>query len=208
MDQTANLFDASKHGVPSHFSEALRGRIKRLILEDLSAAEVKLPTYMKLLARYIAPLGVGEDWLSKLRHQTMASMLSGQSEPRYPFWACLFLYLTKKHGPSCLGGERSSYAALGEALAGFAGVQDAPPEMTTSKGSEEVTLIQVYDAHYARMTLSRVSQEASTDPIRLEIRQSLTGVCVLQNELLIGTLRDVHTRRIVQVSFDLEGETA
>ncbi len=91
-------FDPAEYGIDSHYSTIQQEKIRRLMLEDWKAAGVKLPTYMKLVARYIEKTGVPELWLSKLRHQTMDTMLKRIYAPRYEFWACLHLYLTKKYG--------------------------------------------------------------------------------------------------------------
>ena len=49
------VFDPAAHGLLSHYSDRARTRIRRTILEDWQASGIKLPTYMKLLARYIVP---------------------------------------------------------------------------------------------------------------------------------------------------------
>ncbi len=90
-------FDTEALGLDSHYASHQCEKIRRLILEDWKKAGVKLPTYMKLVARYIEKTGVPEEWLVKLRYQTMNRMLE-HVNVRHEFWACLHLYLIKKYG--------------------------------------------------------------------------------------------------------------
>ena len=86
---------------------------------------MKLPTYMKLVARYIEDQAIPGGWLAKLSHQTMDKMLKSISTPRYEFWACLHLYLRKKYGDVPISSHApSDIETLGEALAQFAEVTD------------------------------------------------------------------------------------
>lgn len=117
-------FDPDTYGIMSHYTPKAQQRIRRTILEDWQASRVKLPTYMKLIARYIAPTGVPEDWLAKLSHQTMAKMLKFESAPRHTFWACLHIYITKKYGAVVIDeAVQSASDLLGQAIAQFGTVK-------------------------------------------------------------------------------------
>lgn len=117
-------FDPDTYGIMSHYTPKAQQRIRRTILEDWQASRVKLPTYMKLVARYIAPTGVPEEWLAKLSHQTMAKMIRFESTPRHTFWACLHIYITKKYGAVVIDEAVQSAAdLLGQTISQFGTVQ-------------------------------------------------------------------------------------
>lgn len=203
-------FDASAHGLPSHYGDDLKRKIKRLILEDVQASGVKLPTYMKLLARFIAPLGVPEDWLSKLRHQTMATMLNGTSMPRYPFWACLHLYVIKKYGADCLDQAHDDLAQLGQSLASFADSDAPEADMYDAMFQDAELQINVDEGSaYARVLLKRSvssNEDGRMSALQLPMLQTLEGVAVRQNKTTYFVLRDCRTHKLDQQSYVLQEE--
>jgi hypothetical protein len=115
------------------------------MLEDWNKAGVKLPTYMKLVARSIAPTGVPDAWLAKLIHQTMDKMLKGTATPRYEFWACRHLYLIRKYGADVVADPEPSHIdQLGQALVRFSGFVDAETGCVgtfTLRGQPDIALI-------------------------------------------------------------------
>ncbi|MEM9469449.1 MAG: hypothetical protein AAF988_04740 [Pseudomonadota bacterium] len=121
------MFDTQAHGLYSHYNDTHKQLMRRLMLEDWKKSGVKLPTYMKLVARFIIPLNVPDEWLKKLSHQTMDKMLKRTSTPRYEFWACLHLYLIKKYSLTELRtAEEADIESLGHALSEFADNSRAP----------------------------------------------------------------------------------
>jgi len=120
------IFDATELGLLSHYGSEARFQIKKRMLDDWQASDMKLPTYMKLVARFIEKTGVLEEWLRKLSHQTMAKMLAGTSTPRHEFWTCLHLYLTKKYGPIDIEPSITDADILGQSFTRFARVGRLP----------------------------------------------------------------------------------
>ena len=51
-------FDPTSLGLDRHYTPEQRQLIRRMMLEDWQVMAVKLPTYMKLVARSIAGTGV------------------------------------------------------------------------------------------------------------------------------------------------------
>lgn len=133
-------FDIKPLGGLSHYGENAYALIKRMILDDFERQGVGLPTYMKLVACYIAPMGVPEDWLAKLKHQTMAKMLVGKTVPRYEFWACLHLYLIRQTGSFEIAGQVSALDVFGQALSSFAVLAPLNPEWAGDYKRDEVSL--------------------------------------------------------------------
>lgn len=182
-------FDTTSYGLLSHYSPETQQRIRRLILEDWSAAGVKLPTYMKLLARYIAPTGVSEDWLAKLSHQTMDKMLKSVSTPRYEFWACLHLYIIKKYGDHVLCLDTVSVRGqLGLSLAQFGGAKEAPEAHGYALGEGRRLDIQEASADYAVAHL--VEEVVTQPPFEIEQERVLSGVAIQQNGKILAVVRE------------------
>lgn len=206
-----DAFDPARLGVESHYSPEARLSLRRLILEDWQQSGVKLPTYMKLLARYIAPMGVPEDWLAKLSPQTMRAMLTTDTQPRHIFWACLYLYLTRKSGLVDLGGgPPKALAQLGEALTRFTGASESPndpqsdplgePFALTHEGAT-ITAAPVPDRAYLRLTRRIEIQNA--DPFSEPITHHFEGAAVVQSARLIGMIRDIATLETQPVAYPL-----
>jgi hypothetical protein len=182
-------FDPANLGLLSHYQPDAQNRIRRLMLEDWKAAGVKLPTYMKLVARFIAPTGVTEDWLAKLSHQTMDKMLKSASTPRYEFWACLHLYLIKKYGPLEIGPTLTDADILGQAVTRFGAIGETP-----SPGCYVVERLQLdveasEGKPYAFAQMVEIRQ--ATEPFGVDIERKRQGIAVRQSERLIAILRDI-----------------
>ena len=187
-------FDAAKHGLETHYNESSRQTLQEMILEDWKDVGVKLPTYMKLLARFISPEGVPEEWLSKLRHQTMDTMLKGISTPRYEFWACIHLYLNKKHGYITLGNRISDEDMLGIAFEQFTGVKKAPKAAVYPTHGKELVLIEEEDKAYSLAYAN--APEADSESFSLDVDSPLKGVAIQQKQKITTILRDTMTREM------------
>lgn len=169
-------FDPSAHGLMSHYTPQAQQRIRRTILEDWQTTHVKLPTYMKLLARHIAPAGVPEKWLAKLSHQTMAKMLKFESTPRHEFWACLHLYIMKKYGSVVIDKAMQNPSdLLGRAMVQFGNIQpvSVSGEIEIHYG-ERMTISPSGTQSYA--TVSRVKDVASPPDSEMQIQHKSEGV--------------------------------
>jgi len=193
-----NPFDPAGLGLEAHYTPEQRQLIRRLMLEDWKIVGLKLPTYMKLVARAIAGTGVPEDWLAKLIHQTADKMLKGTSMPRYEFWACLHLYIRRKYGDSGISSQTpSDDALLGEALAKFGATPDGatPPEGIFMIGDDPQTAISFQPkAGYARITqMTRVINEGPFAEDRWVVSH---GVAVSQGQRLFSILRAVKDRSL------------
>lgn len=128
-----SVIDHKALGIDPQYGRAQQHKIRRLILEDWQKAGVKLPTYMKLVARYIEATGVPDIWLARLSHQTMDKMLKGVSTPRYEFWACLHIYLARKYGDVSISATmQTDTDILGRALARFGRPESDNSELTGS----------------------------------------------------------------------------
>ena len=193
-------FDPADFGLESHYSPAQQQTIRRLILEDWKSAGVKLPTYMKLLARFISSTGVPENWLGKLIHQTMDKMLKDASTPRHEFWACLHLYLLKKHGEVDLENPvAADVRHVGQALVRFGQIEDADaasgefyavlsePELALMLGEPE-------GASYRR--LFALSQKVSNEPLSSPVRVFFLGAGVISHNRLIAVFREVGSQAL------------
>ncbi len=90
-------FDPASLGLYSHYHPDHCQRLRKLIFADWRKSGVKLPTYMKLVGRYIERTGVPEEWLAKLSYQTMNRVLRDNIISRHELWACIHLYLMKKY---------------------------------------------------------------------------------------------------------------
>ncbi len=194
-------FEPAKYGLLSHYSPDAQQRIRRLILEDWKAAGVKLPTYMKLLARYIASTGVSEDWLAKLSHQTMDKTLKSISTPRHEFWACLHLYISKKYGQQDIEPNLSDADILGQALARFGGVEDAFNDSGAENAVTGLTIEASPQKPYALAELIETSK--SDEPFGVEIEQHYQGAVIAQGSKLVAILRSVMTRQIKTLEMEL-----
>ena len=202
------VFDPAAHGLLSHYSDTARTRIRRAILEDWQASGIKLPTYMKLLARYIVPTKRGatpvpEDWLAKLSHQTMAKMLAGTSTPRYEFWACLHLYLTKKYDLLDIDPEITDENVLGQSLVRFGRVT-APPDAGhyAVKSDTQIALECAKQGQYALATMTRhLNPKADQNAfLTIPTQSKAKGVAIAQSKepdaSIHLVLRDILTREI------------
>ncbi|MCK0067817.1 hypothetical protein [Kordiimonas laminariae] len=194
-------FDPIKLGLLSHYSQDAQQRIKRLILEDWKAAGVKLPTYMKLLARHIAPMGVSEDWLAKLSHQTMNKMLKSISTPRHEFWACLHLYIIKKYGPQDIAPELSDVDILGQSLVRFGDIKEAPPSLKTSIKGKELIINAQGGKSYALASMTETYK--SNEAFAVEVTYKAQGAAVIQNNQIKAILRNEMTRQISMLEIDV-----
>ena len=203
MDTEAH-FDAARLGLETHYGPEMRRRIQRLMLEDWQKAGVKLPTYMKLVARSIAPAGVPEAWLGKLIHQTMDKMLKGTATPRYEFWACLHLYLIRKYGPEIVADpEPDEIAQLGQALVRFASFEEAETGCAgtfTLRRQPNVTLtLQPAEENGFFRIRARIAQP-STQTFGETVTQTKVGAGTRSAERIIGVLRDVASHKLSTVA--------
>lgn len=182
-------FDPASLGLLSHYPPDAQHRIRRLMLEDWKASGVKLPTYMKLVARFIAPTGVTEDWLAKLSHQTMDKMLKSASTPRYEFWACLHLYLTKKYGPLEISPTLTDADILGQAVTRFGAIGETPSSGCFVVERLKLDVEASEGKPYAFAQMVEIRQV--TEPFGVDIERKRQGIAVRQSERLIAILRDI-----------------
>ncbi len=188
-------FDPAGLGLESHYTASQQQRIKRLILEDWKKAQCKLPTYMKLLARYIIPIGIPDDWLKKLSHQTMSKMLTGQSTPRHAFWACLHLYLIKKHGDVGLTSQGpGDIALLGQAMVRFGNTKDASSLNGSYHLNNHTAMALQAIGGFTRLAV--IERFHSDEPLSEPVYTVYQGAGLNQDEQLIGLLRDVGTYQV------------
>ncbi len=188
-------FDASAYGLESHYNEQAQAKLKRLMLEDWKDAGVKLPTYMKLVARYISSDGVPEEYLSKLRHQTMDNMLKGAVKPRYEFWACLHLYLNKKYGVVDMG-RLSEDDIFGASFVRYGSAQSAPNSGQYQIGDMVLDITTVEGKAFAYASVPQGEANKTLDDFTLDIEHPLKGVAIRQDEKTLFILRDVMTQAI------------
>lgn len=159
-----NDFDPQQAGLLSHYGEEARFQIKKRMCDDWRATDIKLPTYMNLVARFIEKTGIQEAWLAKLSHQTMAKMIAGTSTPRHEFWACLHMYLIKKYGPLSITPSVTDADILGQSITRFATTEN----MDGLAGNYPIadhtmlSLSEADDQHYAYAAL-KITQPASDD---------------------------------------------
>lgn len=188
-------FDPAGLGLESHYTHAQQQIMKRWILEDWKKAQCKLPTYMKLLARYIIPIGIPDEWLKKLSHQTMSKMLTGQSTPRHAFWACLHLYLMKKYGDIGLTPQRpNDIDLLGQAMMKFGNTKDAS-SLNGSYHLDSHTAIAL-QATNGFTRLAVIERFHSDEPFSEPVYSIYQGAGITQDKKLTGLLRDLTTRTI------------
>ncbi len=193
-------FDPGKFGLLSHYSPDAQQRIRRLMLEDWKASGVKLPTYMKLVARFITSTGVSEAWLAKLSHQTMDKMLKSVSTPRYEFWACLHLYLIRKYGPQDISPELTDADILGLAICRFGSIIDAP-----GPGEYKIDgLYIVIEAEEGRpyALAQSVETQKGAEPFCVDIEHKHHGVAVAQDGRLTAILRDALSLQITTIELE------
>lgn len=205
MNEEAQAIDHARLGLDPQYSPAQQEIIRRLILEDWKKAGVKLPTYMKLVARYIAGAGLPEAWLAKLSHQTMDKMLKRVSTPRYEVWACLHLYLAKKYGePGISASTPTEENQLGRALVRFAaaeatavlaGTYSLPDESGAALGLEAA------EDGYCRLSLVRRYQ--SGEPFAEPVVSTAKGVGTIKGGKLTAVLRSVATRELESLDLAL-----
>lgn len=189
-------FDVAAHGLDSHYSPAQQERIRQLMLEDWKAAGVKLPTYMKLVARYIEKTGVSEDWLSKLRHQTMDNMLKKLYNPRYEFWACLHLYLNKKYGHQDITGQYAEDDIFGAAFVRYGGAQSAPNSGQHKIGDMVIDITTEEGKEFAYASIPQEDSHKPLNDFTLDIEHPVRGVAIKQDQKTLIILRDVMTQAI------------
>lgn len=199
-------FDPVRLGLESHYNTKQQQIIRRLILEDWKNTDVKLPTYMKLMARYLIPLGVPDDWLKKLSHQTMAKMLHQTATPRQTFWACLHLYLTRKYGDIGLTAQGSNdLAILGQALKRFAAKENLSRKTGLFSLDEQTALaVLALEERDGYQTLYLIHRTQSHEPFAEAVYRFSEGAAVAQESGLIGLLRHVSDRQIQAFEADPE----
>jgi len=199
-------FDAEALGLDSHYAPHQHEKIRRLILEDWKKAGVKLPTYMKLLARYIENTGVPEEWLAKLSYQTMNRMLN-RVTVRHEFWTCLHLYLIKKYGD--IGISKQAYTdmdILGKTLSKVFAKSEATDngEVTYQLGDNQgVSITSEGDKSYHKINM--IYRYKSDEPFADEVISSYQGAAVERSQDLIGMVWALDTRE--PQSFEVTPET-
>lgn len=201
------IFDPAAVGLLSHYSTAQQERIRAYILEDWKAVDQRLPTYMKLLARYIEADGLPEAWLAKLIHQTMAKMLRQTSTPRYEFWACLHFYLNKKYGNQIrLDRPHSDLDVLGRALARTteAGDLGHGGDFCLAQAKHvSIRLQPIEDRAFA--AVSCVIRNAGKGAFAEPTFEAHHGVGLRSGDRLIAVLRSVATRRLMALDVHQSG---
>ena len=180
--------DISKLGLLSHYNLEIQNKIRRLILEDWKLSDAKLPTYMKLVSRYVIPLGVPDEWLKKLSHQTMSKMLNRVSTPRYEFWACLHLYLNKKYGNIGLTGSTDNeITGLGQSLSKFTSSDE---NISGAFRLDDSSVIRLNDkTDYQHIAI--IEYQNNDQPFADTVYKNYEGVCVTKNDQLIGLIRSL-----------------
>ncbi|WP_109260660.1 hypothetical protein [Hyphobacterium indicum] len=192
------IFDPAKFGLLSHYPPDAQQRIRRLMLEDWKAAGVKLPTYMKLVARFIASTGVSEGWLAKLSHQTMDKMLKLASTPRYEFWACLHLYLIRKYGPLDISPELTDPEILGQAVCRFGSITDAPDPGEYEFDGRSIVIETEEGRPYGLAEC--VETQTGPDPFGVKIERKHQGIAVAQGNRMVAVLRDAVSLQITTIA--------
>lgn len=193
-------FNPASFGLLSHYSPQSQQRIRRLMLEDWKGTGVKLPTYMKLVARFIAASGVPEAWLGKLSHQTMDKMLKSASTPRYEFWACLHFYLNKKYGPVDIDPLVTDADILGQALVRFASIKQTAATGRYEIDGREVELVAEAGRPYAFAEATQTRQGHKPFGVETEYREQ--GIAVIQHDRLIVILCDIASQRISTIELE------
>ncbi len=193
-------FDPQEHGLESHYAPEQQARIRRLMLEDWKETGVKLPTYMKLVARFIEKTGIPEEYLSKLSHQTMSKMLTRTSTPRYEFWAALHLYLSKKYDNLDISTPTDETDKLGQALVLFGEVEEAVKSAKLMLGNTELALEAQDNKLYLKAIATTVVK--SEDPFGVEVEHMQKGVAIRQAGRFVAILRDCTTREVSTVSVE------
>lgn len=204
-------FNPADLGILPHYNTARQIRMRRLILEDWKEAEVKLPTYMKQVARAISHTGVPEEWLAKLSHQTMAKMLNDTSTPRHEFWGCLHLYLSIRFAnPRVLETVLYDQEQLGKALSGFlfskepsySGVDDAALKTPT-----DLTLKIYGSSDQGYVHLFGVRPVIQDDQFKPRTTAFYSGPAVVVSGRLIAILREPAMADIEVLDLHLEDLT-
>ncbi len=192
-------FDPATLGLETHYNGAQRDTIRRLMLEDWKASDLKLPTYMKIVARTIIPCGIPEDWLTKLSHQTMAKMLKGTSTPRQDFWMALHLYLIQKYGDIGISDRGSGdIDVLGRALSRF-GKTKAGDSLSHAYLTNDGLAIQFENigAHQRVYAIERQqSAEAFSEPSYCVME----GTCIVKGSRVVGMLRGVAGETLIPLN--------
>lgn len=201
--------DHKRLGIDPQYNPAQQQKIRRLMLEDWQKAGVKLPTYMKLVARYIADTGAPEEWLAKLSHQTMDKMLKSVSTPRYEFWACLHLYLSKKYADLSISETAPTETQiLGEALVRFGKVSDsvAANGAYSLNGETNTALALVRDQESPYHRVYQLRRFHSDEPFADPVVTTLYGAGVVTGSTLVAVLRTI-SREITSLEVALSALT-
>lgn len=190
-------------GIASHYGPAECQRIRRLMLEDWQKIGVKLPTYMKLVARFIEAEPIPESWLARLSHQTMDKMLKGTSTPRYEFWACLHLYLTKKYGPMPIAETPpDDIEVIGQALARFGGPsEDVSISEAEIDTAATLSITKPDNAPYHRVELVR--HYRSDEPFADTVTTHTEGAGIVSAGKMSAVLRSTADRTVECITIAL-----
>tara|TARA_E500000318_G_scaffold107170_1_gene116112 strand:+ start:2128 stop:2805 length:678 start_codon:yes stop_codon:yes gene_type:complete len=203
MDQQP-IVDHAQLGIDPQYSPAQQHKIRRLILEDWKKVGVKLPTYMKLVARYIDGSGIPEAWLARLSHQTMDKMLKSVSTPRYEFWACLHLYLTKKYADLSISEtERTDIELLGQALARFGGETEEVEGTYRLDGEAETALTISREAEEPFARIHLIRRYCSEEPFAEAVFTPCHGVGSVRDGKLTAIIRDITSRTIASMDIEM-----
>lgn len=185
-------FDLAAHGLESHYTTDQQLLIRRLMLEDWKQVGVKLPTYMKLVARYIIPDGIPEAWIKKLSHQTMGKMLTGESTPRHAFWACLHFYLNKKYGDTgIVSTAPDDVEILGKALNRFMPSGDTLQDPMSWQISEQTIAYTHTPESQSYVRVGMVSRFQLDEPFAEPVFTSFEGAGLIQGGVLLLVLKDI-----------------
>lgn len=201
-----NDLEKDKQGLLPHYNKEAQEKIRRIMLEDWKLSDTKLPTYMKQVARFIIPLGVSDDWLKKLSHQTMSKMLNRISTPRYEFWACLHLYLNKKYGNIGLDGDADEeIIKLGQSLSQFVSTNNE--SMSGAFRLDKQTVIKLVDrSDYQQAAL--IEHSHSDVPFADTVYQCHEGAGLIGSDVMNAVLRttDKTALKTLQVPTDALSE--
>ncbi len=201
-----NDLEKDNQGLLPHYNKEAQEKIRRIILEDWKLSDAKLPTYMKQVARFIIPLGVSDDWLKKLSHQTMSKMLNRVSTPRYEFWACLHLYLNKKYGNIGLDGDTDDeIIKLGQFLRQF--VSSNNESIAGSFRLDKSTVIKLVDkTDYQLIAMVRHTQPH--EPFADMVYQPHEGAGLVNSDRINAVLRttDKTALKTLHIPTDTLGE--
>lgn len=196
-------FDPAKLGLESHYNQAQRDTIHRLILEDWEQSDIKLPSYMKQIALFIMPEKVPDEWLKKLLYQTLSKMLKRESIPRHEFWACLHLYLIKKHGDIGISkANTNALERLGKMLMRFSHTQPESLESGTYRVYDSTAMR--FDAGTGFQLVVVIHRKEAADEHSDPVYTVYEGASIKQGDHFMAIVRNLSTKALKTIEVTTE----